>query len=107
MLGNKNEIEKLEHDDAYHVKKVGQFASDGRGNLIRQVAIGHPTAMKVDEVDSTTTYIGVAPLGSATSAASWQIRKIAVSGTVTTFTWADGDEEYDNVWDDRATLTYA
>ena len=107
VKSNENEISKLEHDDNFHVKKTSPFASDAQGNLVRQQTIGHPKAIKIDEVDSTTTYIGLANIGTLTSAASWQIRKIGVSGTVTTFTWADGDENYDNVWNDRVSLSYS
>jgi hypothetical protein len=61
----------------------------------------------VDEPDASTTYVGWAPAGTATSAASWKVVKIAVAGTVTSKKWADGNKRYDNVWDDRATLTYS
>lgn len=36
---NINEIQKLEHDDVFDVKKVSQFVDDGSGNLIRQEEI--------------------------------------------------------------------
>jgi hypothetical protein len=61
----------------------------------------------VDEPDSSTAYVGEAALGSATSAAVWRIKRISVSGTVTTITWADGNENFDNVWDNRASLSYS
>lgn len=64
-------------------------------------------AMQIDEVSSTVTYLGLAKSGTPTSASLWQIRKISVSSTVTSFTWADGDGNYDNVWDNRASLTYS
>lgn len=64
-------------------------------------------AMQIDEVDSTTTYLGLAKTGVATSDARWQIRKITVSGTVTSFTWANGTADYNNVWDNRTGLTYS
>jgi len=60
-------------------------------------------AMRVDEASSDVTYIGEAPTGTAGSASSWRLRKMIVSGAVTTVLWADGNENFDNVWDDRAT----
>ena len=63
--------------------------------------------IKIDEADSATTYIGLAPFGSATSSSVWQIQKIGESATVTTVTYADGDDSYNNVWDDRASLSYS
>lgn len=38
---NTNEINKFEHDETFHVKKVSNFASDGEGNLERE-AINKP-----------------------------------------------------------------
>lgn len=53
-------------------------------------------------------YIGLASPGTATSAASWQIRKLTYSGTnVTELNFADGNLNFDNVWDDHATLSYS
>jgi len=61
----------------------------------------------IDAVDSTQTYIGKSGHGSSTSSAVWQIKKILTSGTVTTISYADGNDSYDNVWDDRSSLTYS
>ncbi|HCJ66978.1 MAG TPA: hypothetical protein DHV62_06555 [Elusimicrobia bacterium] len=63
--------------------------------------------MYVDEPDANTTYQGWATAGTATSAASWMIRKIAKSGNVTSILWADGNQNYDNIWDNRTTLSYS
>ena len=63
--------------------------------------------VSIDSATSSITYVGKAKMGEETDEASWQIMKIEESGTVTSFTFADGDEEYDNVWDDRATLDYS
>lgn len=61
----------------------------------------------IDEASNTVTYVGKAPVGSATSAAVWRISKITISGTLTTVSWADGDPLADNVWDNRASLSYS
>lgn len=63
--------------------------------------------VKVDEASSTTTYVGEAVPGTASSDASWRIKKITESGTVTTIAWADGNSSFDNVWDNRASLSYS
>lgn len=54
-------------------------------------------------------YIGIAKPGSATSAATWQIRKISYSATnhVADIQWADGNDLFDNVMDNAASLTYS
>lgn len=64
-------------------------------------------AVQLDEASSSVTYVGGAAPGSATSSAAWQIKKITTTGADIAITWADGDAEFDNVWDDRATLTYS
>jgi hypothetical protein len=61
----------------------------------------------IDEADGTTTYFGYAKQGAATSASDWQIVRATLSGTTTTFEYADGDEDYDNEWDERANLSYS
>lgn len=61
----------------------------------------------IDEYDSNTTYIGYAGFGAITSDAVWQIKKIVKNGTVTTISWADGDDRYDNIWNNRTALTYS
>lgn len=64
-------------------------------------------AQIVDEASATVTYIGKAQPGSAEGAALWQIKKITISGTETITTYADGDAEFDNIWDNRAGLSYS
>ena len=78
--------------------------STGQGyKVVKDVA----ELMKVDAVDSSTTYIGRANHGTATSSAAWQIQKITVSGTATTIAYANASDNYDQVWDDRASLSYS
>lgn len=66
-----------------------------------------PLKVLVDEVDANTTYVGEANHGTLSSANSWRIKKITVSGTVTTVAFADGDDDFNNVWDDRTSLSYS
>jgi hypothetical protein len=68
--------------------------------------------MIVDEasiVDTTTTagvtYYCEALPGSSSAAAVWKCSKLTHATGVTT--WADGDAEFDNIADNRATLTYS
>ena len=63
---------------------------------------------QVDEVDASTIYQGYAAQGSATSAAVWKIRRVTVnSNNTVTVTYADGDQHFNNVWDNRASLSYS
>ena len=77
------------------------------------VAGGSAAAQTVSKIDDTTTanvvYIGKAELTGAaisTSGAVWQIKKLDTSSIALDKKWADGDSSYNNVWDNRASLTY-
>lgn len=54
-------------------------------------------------------YIGRAQPGTAKNDAGWQIMKLTYdgNGNLTDVQWADGDEQFDNVWDNRAVLVYS
>ena len=66
-----------------------------------------PSLIVVDEPDDNTTYIGESLYGTATSAASWRVRRVLVTGTLTFVELADGNDNFDNVFDDRASLSYS
>ncbi len=51
-------------------------------------------------------YVGEASTGSATSGASWRIKRVD-STTGTVIQWADGNSNFDNIWDNRASLSYS
>ncbi len=81
---------------------------DGGNSITVDGEVSSPDyALVMDEASSTVTYVGLAVEGTATSAASWKIKKITISGTVTSITWADGNNSFDNVWDNRASLSYS
>lgn len=61
----------------------------------------------IDEVSTSVSYIGFSEIGSSTANPVWRILKITVSGTITELLHADGDGAYDNIWDNRASLTYS
>jgi hypothetical protein len=66
-------------------------------------------AMKtvVDEANATVTYVGEAATGSALSGSVWRIKRLTQAGTVLLTEWADGDGLFNNVWNNRASLTYS
>lgn len=76
-------------------------------NEIRQAQYVRGEASIVDEVSAALQYIGTGPLSGDTSLPIWQIKKVEKVGTVTRITYADGDNKFDNVWDNRAALSYA
>ena len=66
-----------------------------------------PRATRIDEPVANLKYIGDAPVGSSPSEATWKIQKYVKSGTETIITYADGNDNYDNIWNDRTELTYS
>lgn len=61
----------------------------------------------VDEASASITYVGRALPATLTSAASWQISKFELTGNVLEEQTADGDLAFDNIWDNRAALSYS
>lgn len=53
------------------------------------------------------TYICSAPIGTSQASALWQCKRVYSSGGTVTITWADGDNEFDNVATDPTSLTYS
>ena len=86
------------------------FEQFGRvGNVVAGQAF-----QRVREVDETQLidvtgndiYIGYALPGTATSAATWKIKRINTVNPISIY-WADSSTLYNKVWDDRTTYTYA
>ena len=62
--------------------------------------------LRLDEPNVNTMYLGLAAIDSLAANPVWQIRRFDfTSGIVVQ--WADGNANFDNVWDDRATLLYS
>ena len=75
-------------------------------NTISGGGFDNTNLLQVDSV-GTTTYLGYAQAGTTTSAGTWAIKRIIETGQDVSITWADGNKDYDNIWDDRLTLTYS
>jgi hypothetical protein len=68
--------------------------------------IGGEYKIIVDDISSSDyIYFGKADVGSDTSDAVWQVKKFTIATGI--FTHADGNASFDNVWDNRASLTYS
>jgi len=53
-------------------------------------------------------YTGKAQPGTLTSVASWRISRTTIQADDDVqVEWADGDDAYDNIWDNRAALSYS
>lgn len=75
------------------------------------LAVRRPTDLrqqKYDEVSTALAYLGFAAPDAVTSDAAWMIQKVVFgpAGSVGV-AFANGNAEYVNVWDNRASLTYS
>lgn len=92
-------------DEDFNVVVTEPVEYSPDGTLKRKVSPLLTT--RIDEADSNTIYIGKAKIGALTSDAVWQIKKISTSATITSILWADGNDAFDNVWDNRVSLNYS
>lgn len=66
----------------------------------------YATRMAIDSVDGNISYVGRSAVGSIDGDPVWQIKMIDETvGVIITF--ADGDADYDNIWDNRELLIYS
>jgi len=61
-------------------------------------------ALKMD-ITATFKYIGEAVPGNLTSASRWRIMRLTIADN--TIVWADGNGDFDNIWDDHLILSYS
>jgi len=66
-----------------------------------------PQKIQIDTVDADTIYLGYANWGTGDGSALWRIIKISTVSTVMSFSTADGDDKFDNVWSNRLSLSYS
>ena len=110
-------IQREEHMSSYGVKRVAVFGWDGEKMV--QLKVGslgqlnsdeerHTIAIEYD-ANNNPIYIGEVAEGTAKTVAAWRIKKLAwdASGNMTDLQWADGNDNFDNVWDDRVTYSYS
>jgi hypothetical protein len=86
--------------------KINELTDKDQYPIIRTMTESQPEPI-VDVASGTVTYRGYADLGTGTDEAKWKIVKVLIAGTVTTTQYADGNMLYDNIWDNRATLSYS
>lgn len=107
------QTDNLEHTDENHAKKVNSYVWNSGSGVWERMTQPGAAANYITKIDDTTTasmvYVGKAALtGSAvaTSSAVWQIKRLDSSSLALDKKWADGNDSFDNVWDNRASLTY-
>ena len=101
-LGNNGDV-YIDGDNGDIYEKVA-----GSWNLIGSPAVAQTTRTDTDGATPETIYRGAAIPGTATSAALWRMEEITIAadGDVTIL-FADGNDSFDNIWDNRASLSYS
>lgn len=64
-------------------------------------------ALRLDDASATVSYVGESAMGVSESAAFWRIKRLTTTGSILDIKWADGNAEFDNVWTNRASLSYS
>ena len=85
---------------------VGVTAANSR-KALNTYQIDTTESVYIDEASATTTYFGYAVAGASVASAVWKIKRLSISGTVTSILFADGNSNYDNVWNNRSSLVYS
>lgn len=64
--------------------------------------------MRIDESNPLVTYVGYANMGSLPGDAVWQIQRTRrfVTNDIVIVEWADGNQLFDNIWDQHLELNY-
>lgn len=100
-----SQIDTDEHAVISDVAGKKVFIIDSLGNVVDFTG-DSDYKIFIEIADGTTTYIGKAEAGTATSASTWQIKRIdSTSGA--NFEFASGTVDFDKVWDDRASYSYS
>jgi len=63
-------------------------------------------SLRFDQATPAILYIGEGSFGALDADAAWRIRRLETVGNITEILYADGNDFYDNIWDNRAILTY-
>lgn len=90
---------------------AGQINVQSNNSVVQVVQRGGEDIVsyttRYDQVSNTLAYKGEAAVGSEESYSSWRIQKLVfgVDGDVL-ITWADGNTNFDNVWENRNSIPY-
>lgn len=87
--------------------RFGRLLISDTQMLVELRILNGAMAMQTDDLGTGTTYQAWAEPGTATSAASWRIKRIVETAGDYSITFADGNRNFDNVWDDRLILSYS
>jgi YD repeat-containing protein len=61
------------------------------------------------DANGNITYIGESNTGTSKSAPTWRIKQLSydTSGNITEIRWANGDQQFNKIWENRTGYTYS
>lgn len=89
-------------DNTLYRKAVQNKDSYGNDKII----VKRDVPTRIDIVDENNVYLGWAEYGADESKPVWRIKNIKNNNGIWSEKYADGDELYDNVWNNRSILNY-
>ena len=75
-------------------------------NNIKSGGTGIKQPTRIDESNPNVLYNGFSIAGAIVTDPVWAIQKVTRDKDVIMYEWADGNELYDNIWDNRYELNY-
>lgn len=103
-LSDRQKSSYIEDPSAHNTSALKAFLVNA-GDIVASTSATYAT--RYDEVSDTVAYVGKALPGTSSASATWQIKRITLSGADITEEYADGDDSFDNIWDNRASLSYS
>lgn len=76
------------------------------GKQIQHATLTSCLTFRQDDASATVSYFGFAKAGSAEGSAVWRIMRLTTTNP-TNLKYADGNAKFDNIWTNRASLTYS
>lgn len=104
-LGSDNDLYIDVDDSDIYLKVTGSWVLQGN---LGAVALTTRTDTVDPDATPEVTYRGTALPGTATSASSWRVERITIqSDGDVEILYADGNDSFDNIWDNRLALSYS
>jgi len=109
---SEQEILNISKDDLFDILAVLPVgytppASEG-GESTANYSVSGDTTLRIAEKssDPDILYIGHAGIGAVETDAVWRIKEFNLSGVTVVKKYADGNANFDNIWNNREVLTY-
>lgn len=88
--------------------RIDPATEDTLAQLLIEMQINNGAyAQRTDDTGTGTIYRGWTVPGTAPSAGAWRITRIVETSGDFVMTFADGNNNFDNIWDNRASLSYS